>query len=586
MIAPRLAFCSTRIVVISLILLVIVFIQSFIAAAQPPALSWARDFEYPPGQNVHTVQLALDANGNVYHVGEFQGTVDFDPGPGVSQLTASAMEAAFVSKLDSSGNFLWVRELDGTGFVEATSVAIDLQGNIIVAGSFDGTADFDPGAGVHLLSHFSQVVNGDDAYVLKLTANGDFVWVSQLGGSGTTNSQAVSVDGADNLYVGGSLFGSIDFDPGPGNFLLGDCRSYICKLDAAGALVWAKTFGVATNSCEIMDVDVATDGSVYATGLFNGSFDFDPGPGTYTMTAAGGRDVFVFKLDPSGNFSWANPYGGQEGEYVFSSLLDASGNLFTAGAFSDTADFDPGPGTAVLQSATDFDGFVVKTNASGSFGWVKGFIGNGVDDAATSLTMDKLGNIFVGGCFEDTIDVNPDTGTHYLRSAGTLDLMIVMLDNNGSYLWSASMGSLGEESIWTMASDGNGGIYASGLYHDTVDFDPGPGVYNLESPVPDNRRFIMKLNIQTLSVQQLTQNGSSLIAYPNPTINTIIVTGQKPFKNATLTLLDLQGRVLTNWNGVSGKSFDVNLSGYPGGSYILMVDEPGGSRDHVRIEKL
>ncbi|MBT6372369.1 MAG: hypothetical protein HOJ86_06840, partial [Acidimicrobiaceae bacterium] len=120
--------------------------------------------------------VAVDSSGNVYTTGYFNGTVDFDPGAGTANLTSNGYKDVFVSKLDSSGNYVWAKNFGGTGNDMGYSVAVDSSGNVYTTGYFTGTVDFDPGAGTTNL-----VPNGSsDAFVSKLDSSGDLVWAKNL----------------------------------------------------------------------------------------------------------------------------------------------------------------------------------------------------------------------------------------------------------------------------------------------------------------------------------------------------------------------------------------------------------------------
>ena len=113
--------------------------------------------------------IAVDSSGNVYTTGSFNGTVDFDPGTGVENLTSAGGSDGFISKLDSSGNYVWAKSLGDTGFDYVRSIAVDSSGNVYTTGNFNGTVDFDPGAGVENVTS-----NGsNDVFVLKLTPSGE-----------------------------------------------------------------------------------------------------------------------------------------------------------------------------------------------------------------------------------------------------------------------------------------------------------------------------------------------------------------------------------------------------------------------------
>src|SRR5674476_671097 len=120
------------------------------------------------------------------------------------------------------------------------------------------------------------------------------------------------------------------------------------------SLVWAKNMGGASDDY-VNSIAVDASGNVYTTGYFLGTVDFDPGAGTYNLTSAGGYDIFISKLDASGNFVWAKNMGGASDDRGTSIAVDASGNVYTTGSFRGTADFDPGAGTYNLTSAGSGD---------------------------------------------------------------------------------------------------------------------------------------------------------------------------------------------------------------------------------------
>ena len=194
------------------------------------------------------------------------------------------------------------------------------------------------------------------------------MWAKKFGGPDSDFGSSVAVDSAGNVHITGSFSGTVDFDPGAGNTDLqsaGDGDVFVSKLNATGNLVWAKSFGgLSYDSGSSVAVDSA--GNVHITGGFSGTVDFDPGAGTADLQSAGGADVFVSKLNESGNLVWAKSFGGSEDVFGSSVAVDSAGNVHITGSFRGTVDFDPGAGTAELQSSGDFDVFVLKLDALGS----------------------------------------------------------------------------------------------------------------------------------------------------------------------------------------------------------------------------
>jgi hypothetical protein len=175
---------------------------------------------------------------------------------------------------------------------------------------------------------------------------------------------------------------------------------------------------------------VDSSGNVYTTGYFKSTADFDPDAGTQDLTSAGSDDVFVSKLNSSGDYVWAKKFGGGGIDNGLSVAVDSSGNVYTTGLFSATADFDPGVGTQDLISVNSFDVFVSKLNSLGAFEWAKQFGGAGYD-TGRSVTVDASGNVYATGNFDSTVDFDPGVGIQNLVSAGGYDVFVSQLSPLG-----------------------------------------------------------------------------------------------------------------------------------------------------------
>jgi hypothetical protein len=429
--------------------------------------------------------IAVDSAGNVYTTGRFYGTADFDPGTGTYNLTvAGGGFDIFVSKLDSSGNFVWAKQMGGTDGDEGLGIAVDSTGNVYTSGFFHGTADFDPGPGTYNLAS----AGSTDIFVSKLDSSGNFVWAKSMGGTDGEGGGSIAVDSSGNVYTSGKFESTADFDPGAGTYNLtsaGRADIFVSKLDASGNFVWAKRMG-GTNADVSLGNVVDSTGNVYTTGSFRDTADFDPGPGTYYLTSAGDRDIFVSKLDSSGNFVWAKSMGGTGGDLASSPALDSAGNIYTAGEFEGTVDFDPGAGTYNL---TGGGAFLLKLDSSGNFVWVKRMIG---PSFGINFSLDSAGNVYTTGGFFDTADFDPGPGTYNL-TPDWADIFVSKLDSSGDFVWAGAMGGTHWESGFGIAVDSAGYVYTTGCFWGTADFDPGAGTYNLTS-AGSSDIFVSKLD--------------------------------------------------------------------------------------------
>jgi gliding motility-associated-like protein len=156
--------------------------------------------------------ISVDGSGNVYTLGSFLGSVDFDPGAGVFTQTSGPNESVFISKLDASGNFVWANQLSGSEYMGGWGLAVDGAGNSFITGSYFGTINFDPNDCAFRLSS----VGYDDIFISKLDPGGNFSWVKTLGGIGSDEGLSVALDADGDVYTTGSFERTVDFDPGIG----------------------------------------------------------------------------------------------------------------------------------------------------------------------------------------------------------------------------------------------------------------------------------------------------------------------------------------------------------------------------------
>jgi hypothetical protein len=404
----------------------------FISKLSPGGdLIWARSFGST--KNDEGWGIAVDSSGNVYTTGYYQNIVDFDPGAGTANLTSIGSSDIFISKLDSNGDFLGAWSMGGTADDYGYGIFVDSSGNIYTTGYFKFTVDFDPSTGgTSVLTS----VGDRDVFISKLDTNGSFVWATGFGGASADVGLGIALYSSGNVYATGWFKGSVDF----GMFNLvshGIDDIYISKLDSdTGDFIWARGMG-GTSSDVGQAVTVDTAGNVYSTGWFNGTADFDPGPGTFNLlnSAQFGADVFISKLDVNGNFVWAKGMGGTVSESGYGIALDASGNVYSTGSFGGTADFDPGLGVFNLTSSGGTDIFISKLTNAGDFVWAKA-MGGALDDSGYDISIDASGNVHTTGFFKDTVDFDPgDTGTFNLTSAGFEDIFISKLSGEDSFPW-------------------------------------------------------------------------------------------------------------------------------------------------------
>jgi len=334
-------------------------------------------------------------------------------------------------------------------------------------------------------------------------------WVHQYGGTDVTLGTSVAADDSGNVYAAGTFSGGLNLNLGSGlspvTAITGR-NVYITKVNAAGNLSWAKYFQGGTNTNYVNAVAVDDSGNVYAAGRFRDSMDFNPGGGGYKLytlgTGSSAYDIFIAKLDASGNFVWAKQIGGKYTDMVLNLQLDGAGNIYAVGQVNDTVDFDPGPGVYELTGAGNTC-FLLKLNNSGAFGWAKRIPGI---TQIKGLAVNKgTADLYAAVGFSSTLNLTMSSGSYTLVPDSAANILILKLDSSGAFSWVKQISSSKSCGIGGIALDKYGSIYLTGSVSGTMDFDPDPaatyhltvtGTYKLSSPTiyPGIGAFVAKLD--------------------------------------------------------------------------------------------
>lgn len=542
--------------------IVVLAISPFLANSQATLL-WAEklggsNYDYP-------TSLSVDAFGKVYTVGYFNGSADFDPSAGSQTLTSSGQSDIFISKLGPTGNFIWVRRVGGVDADDASAIASDSLGNIYFTGSFGGTVDFDPGSGTYNLTS----IGASDFYISKLDSAGNFVWAVNLGGAGIEQSKEIALKN-NQVLVSGYFQGTIDLNPGSGasNFTASGNSGFVVSLDTSSSFNWAKTFSEATignASCDAIFMDQSSN--IYITGNFQGTIDFDPNAGTSNLTAQGSQDVFVVKLDSTGNFSYSYSIGGiGSSAFGYSIATDDLGNAYVTGSFTNTADFDGSLGVSNITSTGGFDLFIVKLNSVGLTSWVKTIGGTG-NEKSNGLAIDASGYVYTTGFFNGTVDFDPSSGVLNLTASGGGTAYINKLDSMGNFVWAGKFGGAVSNGLAVYA-DNLSGVYACGYFGVAGDFDPEGGVFTL-SPSGASDVYVLKLTNIFMGLLDNFYLSNTPKIFPNPSTGIFFIELNK-IENVFIEVNSWDGKLIFSFYSNSPISV-IDLTNKPKGIYFISL---------------
>ena len=425
-------------------------------AAQPlPQISgtpWAQHYG-GTGSDVGTA-IAVDASGNSYVAGTFQGLATF----GATVLTSAGGNDIFIMKVNSAGTIQWVHGYGSTGNESVTQILLDSSGNIYIGGAFTGTANF---------GGTNTVATGTaGGYVAKYSSLGTFVWSKCVNASGTIQFNGIALDSsAQNVVAIGSFTGTATFNAtNTFNSLSGGSDSFIAEYaTATGFCVWAKTWG----SIDIdngLNVFFDSANNLFVVGQF--AFQINLGNGIIS-SYPGTRDVYAARFPSSGSSApgaaiWSKKIGSLNNTTPFSAGLDSSGDLTIGGIF--TSQTDLGGGT--ITGPGFFTGFLAKySRVDGSYVWGL-MIPASASSVPNSIAFDSQKNPIACGNYVGTCNFGANTFTSIDATLG--DSFVAKYTSDvGTAVWAKSWGGSDADNANDIQVDPTGAPIVTGYFGGT-----------------------------------------------------------------------------------------------------------------------
>lgn len=320
-------------------------------------------------------------------------------------------------------------------------------------------------------------------------------WTQSIGKqNGSSKGLSIISDTKGNIYTTGYFGDSPDFDYSSGTYTLtskGQTDVFVTKHDSIGQLIWAKSIGGLYRD-EGNSITIDDSGNLLITGIFSDTVDFDPNPvSTYFLGGTMFENTFILKLDEYGNFIWAKKINHSISTSI---ITDRTKSSYVIGYFSISTDFDPSVNVDTLRNFGNSDAFLLKLDSMGNYFWAKNIGESNASVVGTCVIIDASENIYITGNYDGSSDFNPSSGINLLHSAGSTDVFILKLDNNGNYIWSKKMGGTGMDRSSQLVLDKRNNIYTTGFFENTADFNPDISLtYTLNASYGLNS-FVSKLD--------------------------------------------------------------------------------------------
>lgn len=525
----------------------------------------------------HLYDMDIDSNGNIYAVGGFQISANFNPQGGSSTNSAGVYDI-FIWKLNTSGSLVWLKKIGNGNANVGYGVHIDSNNDVIISGmTDDGTIDLDPGPGVDNRSPITR-----SFLLVKLDSDGNYIW-GEIFGRTDYGESSITSDGQNNIYVTGLAKGPSDWDPGVGTANInGDPNDYgvifVMKVSSNGNFEWIGEIGEESHA-KSYSITCDKNTGIYITGYFSDTVDFDPTNFNDSLISNGVADIFILKLDTSGNYVWSQNIGGSGGYYDFGNAIhysDISNRIYVTGMYTNPADFDFGPGVETLNSVGSGDVFLLTLDTAGNYIWAKGFGGTS-EEQGLDIDEDVLGDIYISGHFKNTVDFDPGTGSFELSANPGLDGFVCKLSDQGDFInaWQIEIDPdlptpyMGARSI---RLDNENNIFIAGNYTGAITVGPTSGSNSFSSNGDDDF-FVAKWHYSDLGMIQRTDE--SILIYPNPTNSSITVVG---------SILEVDFYNSLGQFVLSSNENQIDVSHLPSGIYQLIIKTT--DQDQPSIRKL
>lgn len=492
-----------------------------------------------------------------------------------------------LSQLVSGQEYNWFKQFGGTGDDRVAVVQMDSNGDLIIAGTFSNTVDFDPS-----LNTEERTSNGWwDAFVAKYDTTGALIWVRTFGSTDFDYAQALMIDSDDNIYVSGNYGGSMDIDPGPDLETIspiGGICSYLLKLTTDGEYAWSRN--LTGYDVRITSIKQGVQGIVCG-GYFTQTCEFNNEGSSFSMTSDGTQDVFVLTLTIEGVFINAKQLGNSGQNILRGFDLDANGNIYLSCEFEGSIDVDPGSESTLLTvtNPSNYGNFIGKYDSDFELIWAK------MPEFPSyaqfrNIIVHTEDEIIFNGYFKDSIRFDQFNDLSWHFSAGDDDQFIGKMNSNGEMQWLRFFGNEEEDDGGKLHISEDGIIYMYDYFSGTIDTDPGTEI-NEASSIGSNDNYILKMSPDGEKLWFLQDSTD----FPNAYYMSALISGSQNDLYALYSFYNAMGVVEngTLYSFLSNGDFDIlliqlksdNMLNIAEGQLSIVI-YPNPASDLIKIEGL
>lgn len=467
-------------------------------------------------------------------------------------------------KMDEKGMPEWQKSFGGSGVDILYSVKNTFDGGFILAGTSSSNKSTDKK---------DDSKGQEDFWVIKLDAKGNEMWQRTIGGTSQEKLLSVTQTKDGGYILGGSSSsnrtiadskGKVD-EFGKSENNKGNLDYWVVKLDKEGKVLWEKTIG-GKYVDELKSIVQTVD-----EGYVLGGYSNSPISGDKSETNLGQGDYWVVKINKEGVIEWQRTLGGDRDDNLFA-LIQTKDKGFIVGGSSNSSATDTKSKTS--KNGSDF--WILKLDEIGNVQWQETY-DYGKYDVLSSIVENPDGTFLIGG-YAQSEAKSKTTNAKGLKTTkkdeeGINDYIALKIKADGDEIWTQTVGSNGDEVLKKLFEMRDGGYLLAGTSNGSISRDKN-------TVRGGNDFWIVKLKDK----EKKEKEKQMIEAIPNPALSyTNAIIGYE-YKEGTVSLYDLNGRLLQSTPVEGERTVPVNLSGLPQGVYLIEV-KTDVSRDGVKVIK-
>ncbi len=373
-----------------------------------------------------------------------------------------AAHSQFAAK-EADAGIGWLKSISGSDYSAGADIAVDVQGNVVIAGVYRETIALDNDPDYRFANR-----GKSDIVLLKATASGDVLWMQTIGGAGNDRAFRIATDTNGDIYLTGSFERVLNFSPTDNTHTLesaGKEDVFLAKFDSDGNILWSQSAGGALSDQGI-GLSVSADGMVYISGFFESAATF----GNQRIESHGQLDAYLAQFDAAGTLKWVRALGGEKRDLASGIAADSKGRVYVTGVTRGPApmlNIDPARIMGAPHGQDDL--FLARFTSAGTLDMLTYSGGRGFD-AANTLTVDSQDNVYIAGFFEDEAAITDFSGSAKLMRGQSFDLFVTKYNSDGSLAWSNTAGGDQWDNAYDIDVDLQGNVFVTGLFRKGADF--------------------------------------------------------------------------------------------------------------------